>query len=109
MVDLFGVSHRFAQGPGVEDGTADKATGDPVQIMGVTAPQVIEDGDLGLVGEMSDQVGADEAGAAGDEDALAQACSTISRMAGSCSSIEATSLNWVRQRSRLCVGRLILK
>ena len=109
MVHFFGAGHRFTQGRVVEDRAAHEATGDAVQIPGVAAPQVVEDGDLRLTREMADEMGADEAGSAGDEDTFAHARATISRMAGSCSSIEATSLNWVRQRSRLWAGRLILK
>ena len=80
-----------------------------LEIAGIAATQVVEYRDLSLLAEITCQVGADEAGSSSDEDTLAHACSMSACMAGSCASIDSTSLNWVRQRSRLCVGRLILK
>ena len=109
MVDLGGACGGLPQDGLVEDRAAQKATGQALQVTFVAAAQVVEDCDFGLAHEMPDQVGADKSRAASDEDTLTHARSTHACMAGSWASMDSTSLNWVRARSRLWVGRVILK
>ena len=91
----------------VEDRAFDQAVLKADEVAAMTAAEVVEDDDLGAALEMLDDVGADEAGAAGDEDAHGQRTSAC--MAENWASMDSTSLNWVRRRSRLWRGRLILK
>ena len=109
VIDFFGAFGGLPEGAGVEDRPMEEAATDAFEVAGVAAPQVVQHGDLVLVGEPPGEMGADEAGAAGDEDATAHGRATDACMAGSWASMDSTSLNCVRARSRLCVGRLILK
>ena len=86
-----------------------KVQSQAVEIVAVAGAQVVEHADFlrhALI--VFDDVGADEAGSAGDEDFHDEClhvritdAATISSMAAMLFSMAATKANWLRQRSRL--------
>ena len=83
MIDFLGPGDGLLEGDVIKDGALEEAATDAVEVASIAATQVIKHRDFGLLGEMTCQVGADEARAAGDEDALAHARATSACITGS--------------------------
>ena len=101
-------SHGAPDGGAVEDGAFDKFMLEAGQIVFEAGTQVVQHTHLGPALKMFDDVAADEARAAGDEHGHLIDSTSLS-IAVSCRSMDSTSLNWVRQRSRLWPSRWTLK
>ena len=109
MKDVIRVLHGARDGFAVADVTADEFHVESVQILLVSGAEVVEDADFRLALEGFRDMAADESGASCDQNShffssfLISPTSFIIR--SYCCSMDSTSLNWVRQRSRLWPSR----
>ena len=109
MENIIGPGNHLRYQLLIENGSLDQAAIESVKIGAVSGAEVVQHDDIGLVLVVFDQMAADESRPAGDDDFHPATSRTSFSMAASCASMLATNANCVRQRSRLCPARLVLK